>query len=126
MKVNGVGQGCQLSLTLFNLFLDEIMSETQSNYSSFMSVGGTPFWNLKFADDIDLLAGTNEELQGLADVLSRSATRYVMVISTEKSKVMVNSNDNSIHANITLYGEKYEEVDKFCNLGSTLTRDGSC
>ena len=49
-----------------------------------------------------------------------------MVISTEKSKVMVNSNDNSIHANITLYGEKLEEVDKFCYLSSTLTRDGSC
>ena len=48
-----------------------------------------------------------------------------MVICTEKSKVMVNSNDNSIHANITLYGEKLEEVDKFGYLGSTL-RDGSC
>ena len=49
-----------------------------------------------------------------------------MVIRTEKSKVMVNSNDNSLNANITLYGEKLEEVDKFCYLGSTLTRDGSC
>ena len=39
---------------------------------------------------------------------------------------MVNSNDNSIHANITLYGENLVEVDKFCYLGSTLTRDGSC
>ena len=49
-----------------------------------------------------------------------------MVISTEKSKVMVNSNDNSIYANITLYGEKLEKVDKFCYLGSTLSIDGSC
>ena len=31
-----------------------------------------------------------------------------MEISTEKSKAMVNTNDNSIHANITLYGEKLE------------------
>ena len=62
------------------------MSETQSNYSSSISVGGRPLWNLKFADDIDLLAGTNEELQELTDKLSRSATRYGMEISTEKVK----------------------------------------
>ena len=58
-----VRQGCLLSPILFNLFLKEIMSETQSNYSSSISVGGRPLWNLNFADDIDLLAGTNEELQ---------------------------------------------------------------
>ena len=52
------------------------MSETQRNYSSSISVGGRPLWNLKFADDIDLLAGTNEKLQELTDQLSRSATRY--------------------------------------------------
>ena len=39
---------------------------------------------------------------------------------------MVNTNDNSIHANITLYGEKLEEVDKFCYTGATPNRDGSC
>ena len=44
-----------------------------------------------------------------------------MEISTEKSKVVVNTNDNSIFAHITLYGEKREEVDKFCYLGATLT-----
>ena len=102
------------------------MSETQRNYSSSISVGGRPLWNLKYADDIDLLAGTNEELQELTDQLSRSATRHGIVISTEISKVMLNTNDNSIHANITLYREKLEEVDKFCYMGSTLTRDGSC
>ena len=39
---------------------------------------------------------------------------------------MVNSNDNYIHANITIYGEKLGEVDKFFYLGVTLTIYGSC
>ena len=39
---------------------------------------------------------------------------YGMEISLEKSKVMVNFIDKIIHANINLYGEHLEEVDKFC------------
>ena len=41
-----------------------------------------------------------------------------MEISTEKSKVMVNSNATTIHANITLYGNNREEVNKLCYLGA--------
>ena len=49
-----------------------------------------------------------------------------MKISAEQSKVMVNSNGTSINANITLYGNKLEEVNKICYLGATLSKDGSC
>ena len=49
-----------------------------------------------------------------------------MEISSEKSKVMVNSNDSSLHADITLNDNKLEEVDKFYYLGATLSMDGSC
>ena len=65
--------------------------------------------NLKFSDDIDLIAGTKEELQELTDQQARNATWYGMEFSSEKTKVMV----NSIHANINLYGEHLEEVDQF-------------
>ena len=103
-----------LSPTLFNLFLEEIMSETQNNYLSSISIGGRPIWNLKFVDDIDLIAGSNEEIQELIDQLSRNATRYGMEISSD------------IHANINLYGEHLEEVDEICYLGATITKDGTC
>ena len=49
-----------------------------------------------------------------------------MEISAEKSKVMVNSNDTSIHANITIYGNTLEEVNTFSYLGATISKDGSC
>ena len=44
----------------------------------------------------------------------------------KKSKVMVNSNYASIHAYITLYGNKLKEVNKFSYIGATLSKDRSC
>ena len=54
------------------------MSETQNNSLLSISIGGRPILNLKFVDDIDLIADTNEELQELADQLARNAIRHVM------------------------------------------------
>ena len=56
--------------------IEEVMADIQYNYSS--SIGGIPLWNLKFADDIYLLAGTNNELQELTNLLANSATRKVV------------------------------------------------
>ena len=36
---------------------------------------------------------------------------------------MLNSNDTSIHANITLYGNKLEELNKLCYLDAILSKD---
>ena len=48
-----------------------------------------------------------------------------MKISIEKSKVMINRNENQ-HADIYLYGFKLEEVEKFKYLGATLIINGTC
>ena len=82
------------------------MSEVQYNLTPSISIGGRSVWNLKFADDIDLIAGTNKELQDMTNQLSKCASRYGMEISSENSKVMVNSNDSSLRANITLNDNK--------------------
>jgi len=55
----GVRQGCLLSPVLFNLFLVNIMRETLHNFHSTISIGGRPINNLRFADDIDLIGGSN-------------------------------------------------------------------
>ena len=39
---------------------------------------------------------------------------------------MMNNNSTSIHANITLYGNTLEKVNKLCYLGANLSKDGSC
>ena len=68
---------------------------------------------------IDLIRGSNDELQQLTNSLSYHVSDYGMEISSEKRKTMVNSRDESVHANIRMNGEILVEVDTFKYLGET-------
>ena len=57
----GVRQGC-FSPTLFNIFLERIMTDTLDDHEGTASIGGRTITNLRSADDIDGLAGEEEEL----------------------------------------------------------------
>ena len=59
----GVRQGYILSPVSFNLFLERIMQITFQDHVPTISIGGRPICNLRFADDIDLMGGSNGELQ---------------------------------------------------------------
>ena len=48
-----------------------------------------------------------------------------MEVSTEKNKITTNSTDN-IRADISMNGQKLEEVTSFEYLGVTLCKDGTC
>ena len=88
----GVRQGCLLSPTLFNIFLERIMSDALEEHDGKVSIGGRNIiTNLRFADDIDALAEGEQELEALVESLDKTCTRYKMEISAEKTKLMTNS-----------------------------------
>ena len=100
-----------------------IMQKAVHNFSGTISINGREISNLQFADDIDLIAGTEEELQELTTTLERRARAYGMEISAEKSKIMVNSRIPPITA-ILMNGERLEEVKSFKYIGSIISSDG--
>ena len=65
----GVRQGCLLSPTLFNIFLERIMTDALEGHVGTVNIGGRTIINLRFADDIAGLAG-EEELANLVERLA--------------------------------------------------------
>ncbi|WP_419592639.1 RNA-directed DNA polymerase, partial [Thiolapillus sp.] len=70
----GVRQGYLLSPTLFNIFLQRIMTDALENHEGAVSTGGRTITNLRFADDIDGSAGEEEELANLVERLDKAST----------------------------------------------------
>ena len=120
----GVRQGCLLSPTLFNIFLERIMDEALKDHRGTVSIGGRNITNLRFADDIDGLAGTIEELGCLVDTLDETVCAFGMEINGSKTKIMTNK-PSGFTTTININGDVIEPVDSFKYLGVILSDEGS-
>jgi len=79
----GVWQGCLLSLALFNICLENTMQGTLHNFHTSISIRGHLLCNLRFAHGINLVGGSEVELQNLTTRLERAAGAHGMEVSIE-------------------------------------------
>ncbi|KAG1687722.1 Ubiquitin-like domain-containing CTD phosphatase 1 [Nymphon striatum] len=106
------------------------MLDTLEGFKGTVSVGGRKITNLRFADDIDLITGSKEELAELTSRLDTTSGSYGMEISGEKSKVMVtgsrkasNKSNDPVVIKIKVSDNTYEDVKTFQYLGSTINEE---
>ena len=67
------------------------MTDALEDHEGTVRIGGRTITNLHFADDIDGLAGDEEELAKLVERLDKASTAYGMGIGAEKTKLMTNN-----------------------------------
>ncbi|WP_419633477.1 hypothetical protein, partial [Thiolapillus sp.] len=99
------------------------MTDALEDHEGTVSIGGRTITNLRFADDIDGLAGEEEELANLVERLDKASTAYSMEISAERTKLMTNT--SGINTEIKVNGQKVETVTSFKYLGSVITDEGA-
>ena len=73
------------------------MTDALEDHEGTVSIGDRTITNLRFADDIDSLAGEEEELARLVERLDKASTAYGMEISAEKTKLMPNNTSGIQH-----------------------------
>ena len=87
-----------------------------------IKIAGRNINNLRYADDITLMAESKEELKSLFMKVKEESEKVGLKLNIQKIKIMASGP-------ITLwqiYGETMETVTDFIFLGSKITADGDC
>ena len=100
------------------------MTDALEDHEGTVSIGSRTITNLCFADNIDGLAGEEEQLANLVERLDKDFTAYSLETSAEKTKLMTN-NTSGINTKIKVNGQRLETVTSFKYLGSVITDEDS-
>lgn len=111
-----VRQGDPLSLKLFLAVL-QLIFDHRNWQSDGITVNQRQLTHLRIADDIVLFAETSKKLEKMICSLSDECEKVGPKMNEDKTKVMTNSNTNSI----SLHGEPLEYVSKYTYLGKQIT-----
>ena len=85
----GVRQGCPLSRTQFNIYLDGIITKWQNQDITGVKLSkNQQLPTLLFADDQVIIADAEDNLQKAAYKLNQIITEYGLTISVQKTKSM--------------------------------------
>ena len=107
-----------MSLCLFNLYIVDIMKNSRlDELQAKIKVAGRNINNLRYTDDITLMAESEEELKRLLMRMKEESEKASLKLNIKKDKIMY-------LVPSLLEEEKVEAVTDFLFLGSKITVDG--
>ena len=109
---------CLFDLYAENIMRNAVLEEAQSG----IKTSGRNMNNLRYADDITLMAESQEELKSLLMKVKEEREQGGLKLNIQKTKIMASSPNTSWQED----GETVEAVTDFLFLGSKITADGDC
>ncbi|KAK7889103.1 hypothetical protein WMY93_024663 [Mugilogobius chulae] len=117
----GLRQGCPLSPVLFIVFMDRI--SRRSHGPEGVRFGDHRISSLLFADDVVLMAPSNQNLQHALERCAAECEAAGMRISSSKSEAMV-LDRKKVPCPLQVGGESLPQVEEFKYLGVLFTSEG--
>ena len=119
----GVCQGCILSPCLFNLHAENIMRNVRLDEAQAgIKIAGRNINNLRYVEDINLMAESEEELKSLLIKVKENSEKVGLKLNIQKTKIMESGPITSWQID----GETMEIVTDFILGASKITADGDC
>lgn len=85
----GVRQGCNLSPTLFNIYINELAVQLDHCAAPGLSLLDREVKCLLYADDLVLLSPTEQGLQQQLDIVDQYCKNWALAVNMKKTNVMV-------------------------------------
>ena len=121
----GLRQGCVMSPSLFNLYMDAMMRKATENTAGGVMVGSERVVDLDFADDVALLADTWVVMVGMVMKMEEVTQRFGINVSVKKSEVLyIGRGEGNVRIeDLEIRGQRIKQAEEFVNLGSVFTSD---
>jgi exonuclease III len=116
----GTRQGCNLSSTLFNMYVDDLSKMFNDTRCDPVNFEGTKLGCLLYADDVLILSSSAKGLQSSLNKLNNYCKKWRLTVNTVKTKTMVFNSRKSNHV-FTLGNYVLDNTDRICYLGFIIT-----
>ena len=121
----GVRQGCVLSPSLFNLYVERMFKAVEDKKG--IIVGRMNINNLRYADDTVLISDSEHNVQVLLNAVNEEGEKWGMKINVTKTKAMViHKREVAPNINVRLNGNTLQQVSSIVYIGHLITEDGRC
>ena len=118
---SGLRQGCMLSPLLFNLVLEKAVRQS-TNHPGGARLSNGQITHLAYADDVDVVAETVEEVNEFFSVFQRTAEQIGLKCNEQKTEILkLSRNGNYTPGQEQVGSLSVKKVDKFKYLGSIVS-----
>ena len=121
----GLRQGDVLSPTLFNLFINDVISCFNKSGDA-PKLGDVNMDCLLYADDVVLISQSEKGLQHMVSALEKYCNSWGLTINTDKTKIVVFNKKNILFdTNVKFGQQKILSVDSYKYLGILFPKNGN-
>ena len=121
----GVRQGCNLSLAVFNIYIDNLLRNWKYKVDAGVALKRNLYLNtLFFADNQMIIQITEDKLHKSVYILNQLSKEYNLKISTDRTKIMAFRGKWLLCSKIEVDGSILGKVKQFNYLGCKLSLDG--